>query len=59
MAESTLQLTIADTGQWEDPDPAPDGRRGRGILLMRALMDRVIVDSDAAGTTVRMSVNLP
>ena len=59
VAESTLQLTIADTGQWEDPDPAPDGRRGRGILLMRALMDTVIVDSDAAGTTVRMSVNLP
>ena len=61
--ESVLHLSVIDTGRWKDPDPDPDGFRGRGLSFMRALMDNVTVDhksEDAtAGTTVRMSVNLP
>ena len=55
---ATLRLCICDTGRWKAPDPVPDGRRGRGISLMHALMDDVAVESRADGTTVRMSVNL-
>lgn len=52
----TLHLSVTDTGRWKTP--VPDDRRGRGVLLMRALMDDVVVEPSSSGTTVRMSVSL-
>jgi serine phosphatase RsbU (regulator of sigma subunit)/anti-sigma regulatory factor (Ser/Thr protein kinase)/transcriptional regulator with GAF, ATPase, and Fis domain len=47
-------LTIADTGSWKPPRQAADQHRGRGITLMRALMEDVAIDPDATGTTVHL-----
>ena len=48
-----LTLRVADTGRWRDV-PAP-GDRGRGMPLMRAVMDAVEVHSGEDGTVVTMS----
>jgi anti-sigma regulatory factor (Ser/Thr protein kinase) len=53
-----LQLTITDTGSWKPPQPAPDVNRGRGITLMRGLMNDVSIDTGAAGTTVQLSMRI-
>ncbi|MGC9671187.1 SpoIIE family protein phosphatase [Planosporangium sp. 12N6] len=46
-----LELTVRDRGSWRVPDPRTD--RGRGLSLMRSLMDRVLVEH-GAGTVVTM-----
>jgi anti-sigma regulatory factor (Ser/Thr protein kinase) len=48
-----VTVQVADSGSWKTP-PADPGTRGRGLLLMRALSDRVELDGTAEGTTVRM-----
>lgn len=50
-----LTVTVSDEGVWriaetDHKNPA----RGRGILLMRALTDRAVIDSNQAGTEVRL-----
>ncbi|MCV7060043.1 SpoIIE family protein phosphatase [Mycolicibacterium vaccae] len=49
-----VQLTIADTGSWKRPQPALDTHRGRGLMLMRGLMQDVTIDHGTSGTTVRL-----
>jgi anti-sigma regulatory factor (Ser/Thr protein kinase) len=49
-----VQLTVADTGSWKPPQPAADRHRGRGITLMRALMQDVAIHPDATGTTIHL-----
>jgi anti-sigma regulatory factor (Ser/Thr protein kinase) len=49
-----VQLTIVDTGAWKPPEPAADTHRGRGITLMRALMQDIAIHPEAAGTTVHL-----
>jgi len=49
-----VQLTVADTGSWKPPQPAAHRHRGRGITLMRALMQDVAIHPDAGGTTVHL-----
>ena len=49
-----VQLTIVDTGSWKPPQTAADRHRGRGITLMRALMQDVAIHPDAVGTTVHL-----
>jgi anti-anti-sigma factor len=56
VAGGTVELEVADTGRWR-ASPAP-GDRGRGLGMMRALMDDVAVRTDAGGTVVRMSRRL-
>jgi anti-sigma regulatory factor (Ser/Thr protein kinase) len=51
--ERHLTVRVADSGSWKTP-PADPGTRGRGLLLMRALSDRVELDGTAEGTTVGM-----
>ena len=46
-----LELNVRDHGRWREPAPSD---RGRGLLLMRGLMDQVEVDRLAHGTKVRM-----
>ncbi len=47
-----LRLTIADTGRWKSPTADTD--RGRGVNLMRAMMQHVDINSSIDGTTVDM-----
>jgi anti-sigma regulatory factor (Ser/Thr protein kinase) len=47
-----IAITIRDRGNWRPPRGE---NRGRGLGLMRALVDEVDVAADAAGTTVRLS----
>jgi len=51
-----VQLTVADTGSWRPP--RPDTHRGRGISLMRALMQDVAINPGARGTTVHLSARI-
>jgi PAS domain S-box-containing protein len=59
---TTIQLTVTDTGNWQPPpadreQPAP-GTRGHGIIFMHALMDSVVIDPSAHGTTVTLTKDL-
>jgi anti-sigma regulatory factor (Ser/Thr protein kinase) len=51
-AGGEVQADIRDDGRWRDEGPA--STRGRGMTLMRALMDTVDVEPGASGTTVVM-----
>ncbi|UXA19469.1 SpoIIE family protein phosphatase [Mycobacterium sp. SMC-4] len=53
-----LHLTVADTGRWKVPAAVPSAHRGRGVSLMRALMQDVTIDSQPAGTTVQMHTRI-
>jgi anti-sigma regulatory factor (Ser/Thr protein kinase) len=44
-----IVVRVRDRGRWRSPSPAAE--RGRGLLLMRALMDEVLVEP-GDGTTV-------
>lgn len=50
--EGHVTVTVRDTGRWKVPS-AP-GDRGRGLGIMRSVMDEVRVSSDAGGTTVTL-----
>jgi PAS domain S-box-containing protein len=49
-----LQLTVTDTGAWQTPRDIAGSHRGRGISLMRHLMEDLTIRSSGAGTTVHM-----
>lgn len=49
-----VYVTITDTGSWKTPQAVPARHRGRGLELMRALMQDVTIESRPAGTTVQM-----
>jgi serine phosphatase RsbU (regulator of sigma subunit)/anti-sigma regulatory factor (Ser/Thr protein kinase) len=53
-----VQLTISDTGSWKTPQPARDSTRGRGIALMRGLMQEVAIKPGATGTTVHLTAEI-
>ncbi|WP_353940670.1 SpoIIE family protein phosphatase [Streptomyces sp. HUAS MG91] len=53
-----LRLTIADSGRWRTPQPERNTHRGRGLGLMRALMERVTVTPAPTGTTVDMHTRI-
>ncbi|MXG30002.1 SpoIIE family protein phosphatase [Streptomyces sp. YIM 132580] len=53
-----LHIEVADTGGWRDPDPCRATSGGRGIPLMRRLMDHVTLAPGSAGTTVSMDVRI-
>ncbi len=53
-----LHLTIADTGVWKVPDADPASHRGRGIALMRALMNDVTIETGASGTTIDLHARI-
>jgi PAS domain S-box-containing protein len=48
-----VNIQVADSGSWKIP-PSDPGTRGRGILLMRTLSERVDLEGTAHGTTVGM-----
>jgi len=51
----SVEIEVRDFGAWR---PAREGDRGRGLSLMRALMDTVDVASSSKGTAVRMQRTL-
>ncbi|MFI5956713.1 SpoIIE family protein phosphatase [Cryptosporangium sp. NPDC051539] len=57
IVDERVDVTIRDAGLWQPRETAPD--RGRGLMLMKRLMDEVTVDRMSAdrsrGTTVTMS----
>jgi hypothetical protein len=55
--DGVLTVTVRDEGTWHPPDRDP-GDRGRGLLIMRQLVDTVTFDEQAGGTTVTLSVRL-
>jgi anti-sigma regulatory factor (Ser/Thr protein kinase) len=52
-----VQVIVTDTGSWKSPQPTTS-QRGRGIGLMRDLMENVAIDSDTTGTTVHLTARL-
>ena len=54
--DGVLTVTVHDDGTWRAPDHDP-GDRGRGLLIMRQLVDGVSLD-DREGTTVTLTVRL-
>ncbi|GGW60530.1 histidine kinase [Streptomyces lucensis JCM 4490] len=53
-----VRLTVADSGRWKEPQPEANPLRGRGISLMRKLMDHVTIEPAPAGTTVDMHTRI-
>ncbi|MER5873207.1 SpoIIE family protein phosphatase [Streptomyces sp. NPDC002044] len=53
-----LHLTIVDSGCWKAPQPELNTHRGRGMGLMRALMQQVTVTPGPSGTTVDMHTRI-
>jgi serine/threonine-protein kinase RsbW len=51
VSEGEVTVTVSDSGQWR---PQRESPRGRGLGLMRALMDAVEVSSGQEGTTVEL-----
>ncbi len=49
-----LQVCVTDTGYWKPPPRNADNRRGRGIALMRALMNDCVIHPGVDGTTVHL-----
>jgi anti-sigma regulatory factor (Ser/Thr protein kinase) len=56
--DSGLALTVKDNGRWHAPPPSPQGQRGHGSRLMRALVDTVTITPTPQGTTVEMRKEL-
>ncbi|WNV73833.1 SpoIIE family protein phosphatase [Geodermatophilus sp. DSM 44513] len=54
--DGQLTVTVRDQGRWRPPDRDP-GDRGRGLLIMRQLVDGVVLQGER-GTTVTLSVRL-
>ncbi|GAA3630849.1 SpoIIE family protein phosphatase [Streptomyces chitinivorans] len=57
-AADALRLTVTDTGSWKPPQPEANAHRGRGLILIHALMDQVDIVTDETGTTVDMHVRI-
>jgi PAS domain S-box-containing protein len=49
-----LQVTVTDNGSWKTPRKVAGTNRGRGMVLMRGLMEDFTIDSGDAGTTVHL-----
>ena len=54
---SRIRIKIIDKGSWK-PAATDPGVRGRGLLLIRAVSDRLEMDCTPKGTTVDMSFSL-
>jgi anti-sigma regulatory factor (Ser/Thr protein kinase) len=56
---SDVELSVQDFGIWNEVPLVADRGRGRGLRMMRALMDEVSVDETPLGTRVTMRRRLP
>jgi len=53
-----LRLTITDTGSWKPKQTNGNSHRGRGIQIMRALMEEVAILPNSTGTTVHLAARI-
>ncbi|MDT9682420.1 SpoIIE family protein phosphatase [Streptomyces sp. TRM76323] len=53
-----LHLTVTDTGRWKTPQPELNAHRGRGVTLMRSLMQQVTITPGPIGTIVDMHTRI-
>ncbi len=51
-SDGAIVVEVADDGAWRDGGAGPE--RGRGLAIMRAVMDEVEVAPSSSGTVVRM-----
>jgi len=56
-ADDQIRVTVRDHGVWREPVPSTE--RGRGLGIMRVLMDDVVVERHDDGTVVRLRLTLP
>ncbi len=49
-----LRVSVIDSGVWKIPHQVPSEHRGRGLSLMRCLVQDLSIHSNDAGTTVHM-----
>jgi anti-sigma regulatory factor (Ser/Thr protein kinase) len=56
-SDGKIELIVRDSGRWSEP-PAAGGSRGRGLRMIRAIMDEVEVTPGPAGTQVVMRRSL-
>ena len=54
-ADGRVSLTVSDRGRWR---PSRGENRGRGLPMMRALMDTVDIRQSADGTDVVLAKRL-
>jgi anti-anti-sigma factor len=54
--DGVLTVTVRDQGTWRPPDRDP-GSRGRGLLIMRQLVDGVVLQEEG-GTAVTLRLRL-
>ena len=54
----SLRVTVVDAGSWKTPQPTANPHRGRGIALMRGLMQSVEISPGEDGTTVAMQMRI-
>jgi anti-sigma regulatory factor (Ser/Thr protein kinase) len=54
--DGVLTVTVQDRGTWRPPDRDP-GDRGRGLLIMRQLVDAVVLQEEQ-GTTLTLRLRL-
>jgi serine/threonine-protein kinase RsbW len=52
LVDDRLVITVRDEGSWREG--GSDADRGRGLAIMRAIVDEVTIERDDAGTVVRM-----
>jgi len=52
-----LLISVTDSGRWQDRDAA-SADRGRGLLIMRRLVNKVEIGRGPRGTTVTLEVDL-
>jgi anti-anti-sigma factor len=57
-AGGRVHVEVSDRGSWRPPTPDP-GHRGRGVEMIRALAQDVVLHGDDDGTAVRFSVAAP
>jgi anti-sigma regulatory factor (Ser/Thr protein kinase) len=55
VADRRVVIEVRDSGVWR---LAGDPERGRGLGIMRALVDRVSIESTKTGTNVRLELGL-
>jgi integral membrane sensor domain MASE1/anti-sigma regulatory factor (Ser/Thr protein kinase) len=58
VSDAAVELAIRDRGQWRARRDSHGFDGGRGVVLMRALMDSVVIETTEAGTLVRMRRSL-
>ena len=55
LEDGTVRVSVRDFGRWREPRGE---HRGRGLLIMRELMDDVSITQDDEGSTVQLSRRL-